>query len=186
MPETTKMGPFSLLKRSPRGRRGNEQETHQQGQQSQQASRDDVKSPIGTTGTTGTMLREDVGRDGTGDIETAKARRGGFSSDLLQNLRNRLTGKRAPSQTRPEQQQQQWKGKGKQELPLEAPAAVSYPLVTHVPSRPSFLNPRFRIPYFTYPFATTGAWLLLRTPILLHALQQSALEIAWMQLQHRW
>jgi hypothetical protein len=90
------MAPFSMLKKSPRGRRkGSEQ----------QNSGDDVKISSGTS------LREDDQPDtspddieskesgngnGNGDGET-KGRRG-FNKDLLHNLRSRLTGK-PPSST---------------------------------------------------------------------------------------
>ena len=85
------MSPFSILRRSPRGRKWNEQ----------QNSRDDVKSPIGT------LVRDDIQHDDTDDAETtanSKGRRGGFNKDLLYNLRNRLTGKRTASQTQPQQE----------------------------------------------------------------------------------
>ncbi len=85
------MSPFSILRRSPRGRKWNEQ----------QNSRDDVKSPIGT------LLRDDIEHDDTDDAETtanSKGRRGGFNKDLLYNLRNRLTGKRTTSQSQPQQE----------------------------------------------------------------------------------
>ncbi len=84
------MSPFSILRRSPRGRKWNEQ----------QNSRDDVKSPIG-------MVRDDIERDDADDAETtanSKGRRGGFNKDLLHNLRNRLTGKRTTSQPQPQQE----------------------------------------------------------------------------------
>ena len=92
---STPMAPFSLLRRSPRGRKGI-------GTEQQQNSGDDVKS------SSSTLWREDARhRDGspaatTGAKDTASndgETRGrlGFNKDLLHTLRNRLTGRSASS-----------------------------------------------------------------------------------------
>jgi hypothetical protein len=83
------MAPFSMLRRSPRNRKGNEQQKEEH----------DVKTEGGTP------AQEDDQRDSNrtmvGSKETAdgeiKGRRG-FNKELLYNIRNRLTGK-PPSST---------------------------------------------------------------------------------------
>ena len=133
------MSPFSILRRSPRGRKWNEQ----------QNSRDDVKSPIGT------LLRDDIEHDDTDDAETtanSKGRRGGFNKDLLYNLRNRLTGKRTTSQSQPQQE-----------------AAAVREMSSLSLSLPSLSHQRQGISSRILPY--------------LYVLQQSAVGIAWIQLQ---
>ena len=143
------MSPFSILRRSPRGRKWNEQ----------QNSRDDVKSPIGT------LLRDDIEHDDTDDAETtanSKGRRGGFNKDLLYNLRNRLTGKRTTSQSQPQQE-----AAAVREMPS---FSLSLSLFSHTHTLP---------PFHSYSHQRQG----ISSRILPYALQQSAAEIAWMQLQ---
>lgn len=72
------MAPFSILKKSPRGRKGTEQ----------QESEDDVKIPNDTP------PRDDGQRNEADDSDESAARtRRGFNKDLLHNLRSILKGK---------------------------------------------------------------------------------------------
>ena len=145
------MSPFSILRRSPRGRKWNEQ----------QNSRDDVKSPIGT------LLRDDIEHDDTDDAETtanSKGRRGGFNKDLLYNLRNRLTGKRITSQSQPQQEAAAVREMSSFSLSLSL-------------SLPSFSHQRQGISSHQRQGISS------RILPYLYVLQQSAVGIAWIQLQ---
>ncbi|KAH6855164.1 hypothetical protein B0I37DRAFT_49707 [Chaetomium sp. MPI-CAGE-AT-0009] len=78
------MAPFSMLRRSPRSRKGNEQ----------QKGEDDVKMESGTSAQEGDQRSSNpamVGSKNTADGEI-KGRRG-FNKELLYNIRSRLTGK---------------------------------------------------------------------------------------------
>ncbi len=139
------MSPFSILRRSPRGRKWNEQ----------QNSRDDVKSPVGT------LVRDDIEHDDADDAETtanSKGRRGGFNKDLLYNLRNRLTGKRTASQTQPQQE-----AAAVSEMSSSSHSLSLFPLAStpgHILAYPSF-------PYSLQQFAVEIARMQLQLQLQL-------------------
>ena len=82
------MAPFSMLRRSPRGRKGSEQQPN---------SGDDVKISNGAASRDDDQRGTGIESKDASEGETIKGRRG-FNKDLLHSLRSRLTGK-PPSST---------------------------------------------------------------------------------------
>jgi len=122
------MAPFSILRRSPRGRKGNEE----------QNSGDDVKTAGGAPlpeAHQHDVSPAAIGPKDTDDGETTSKGRRGFNKDLLHSIRSRFAGKlpssstqRGTSQPRPQKQ--------------DAAAAVGIPHspIPSIPSTPTLMH----------------------------------------------